>query len=556
MQNNFNNNAVGGQLLCSGDLKDFNAVGELGQSVYKVAYALREAIRRNSPNAENLHYFLAIPQENEVARTVDWYADPSLGGENSIVINWNQASAQEQLQARQKLFEFKQSIDTLSQELQEKTTDEKGDIYTFSKLLPKVLRTPCLLIGKQSIDAWKSPQTPGVSQVNSGSQATDGPKSTGGSQANIELQTIQIEPSFIYLVGPQRQPVLAFWGFTNPKALSEQHPFHFLNHTPAPVQPTPVQSPVNNTLGANPPITIVTKKKFDWWRWLRWLLLALLLAFLLLFGLRSCTNISLPFFNGSLSAPSLNTPSLNLPSANLDAPRKFLGFNLPNWLPKFGFGGKSGGLDAANGSLPSSNNQPSANDQLPANNMLPNDGDNALLDESNIPVDGDGLTADESLADKDMPPVDDSLAEPPVLDPNAQDQGSQTAPPTPTLGPELQMPPKIAAGTPKFLNGKWNIHGLQDQKSGRPVSLEYDLQDGVGTVKVNQSNGVSCSGSVNANVGSNSDLNVGSHGNAACEDGSSYEMPEIKCQQNANQETECFGVYDEQQFPVSMRQSN
>lgn len=519
IKNNTNNNDLGGHFLCSGHLKNFNAVGELGQSVYQIAFALREAIRRSN-NKDSLECFLAIPQENNTSHTVDWYADERLNttdASNTSVINWNQATTEEQETARQKLLDFEKKIKALSIKLLEKTQDTKGDLYTFAKLLPKTIVTPSQL-----------------KEVTQDSQSA-----------------YLIDPSYIYLVGAEQHPVLAFWGFSNPDGAVNDDPFHFL-HTPLAAS-TPLSEPVTPVAESEPlpppvpPVIAPVTTSKNWWSWLRWLLLALLLLLLLLFAWRSCSKPTLPTATTSgLSTPNLSMPSL--PKVDLGSDGavsgRLWGFNLPSWFPKFGLGANtninspaiSAATPAINGSALNS----------PTNTDLAGEGINAAIDSPSVPPMPIPTDA-EAVPAQGMSPVVPGSSSPsaPSLSTSSTSQAQ--------LGPELQIPPQLVNQTmPSYIDGEWQVHAIQDQKTGRPMRLEYSIQDGEGLVRIHQGNGVSCLGSVQA-MGKSSGLHIDSTNQATCDDGSSYEMPQVECYLNARQETECFGRYGDQKFPISMR---
>lgn len=516
MTQNTNTDGIGGHFLCSGHLKNFKAVGELGQSVYQVASALREAIRRsNQPSQSPLECFLAIPQANNSSQEVDWYADERLNtsdSSNTSVVNWNQATPEEQEIARHKLLHFEQEIKTLSNKLLEKSQGAKGDLFTFASLLPKTLITPSQL------------------------------KEIGSAESSSYI----IDPSYIYLVGAEQHPVLAFWGFNHPNAKNNQEPFHFLH---SPVKAAPILATAPPLVAAAPitsdePVIPVVETKRSIWSWLRWLLLALLFLFLLFFVWRSCSRPSLP----SLPTASLSSPSLTTPT---QTPRKLWGFDLPNWLPSFG--------SIPTISLPSMG-KPDVS--LPSMSMpdlkvpdlsmpdlsMPDLGlPSANLDSNTTPPIEPGSVIPPSESIADVPNV-----APPVLEPELAQPPSTIETPL-TLGPELQIPPQLAnQAMPSYINGDWQVHAIQDQKTGRPVRLEYSIQDGEGLVRIHQGNNVSCLGAVEA-IGQSSALHITSTNQASCSDGSSYDMPQVECRLNARQETECFGRYGNQQFPISMR---
>lgn len=478
-----NNNKLGGHFLCSGNLSDFKATGELGQSVYQVATALRDTIRRHSKSIAPLERFLAIPYENPQSNSVDWYADasiPTRSDEQTVVINWNQADAAEQKIAKEKILHFKDEIIALSESISKKQNNTTNDLYLFSQLLPKTLITPTEY-----------------------GELKDG--------KNI------IDPSYLFLVGSDQQPVLAFWGFSHPNTPLSSNPFHFLSN-PRVAAAAPIATPSVAALATTPaaappipPISPAVEEKRSVWSWLRWLLLALLLSFLLFFVWRSCTkpavptlpNIGIP--NASLTEPNtaLNPPSNRLWGMNLP------NMSWPNWLPKFGLGAGTPNTPAMPAAAPALPNTPTVPTAVPTTPATP-----------------------------DTPAMQPQPQQPPTL---------------PALGPELQIPPQLASqAMPSYINGQWQVYGIQEQNTGLPVRLEYNIKDGEGAVRIHKPDGMLCNGSVQA-AGLAAGLQINSTSQAACADGSTYDMPEIECGLNAHQQTECFGRYGNQQFPISMR---
>lgn len=501
-----NTNEVGGHFLCSGNLSNFKATGELGQSVYQIAVSLRDTIRRHNKSAIPLERFFAIPYENPQSNSVDWYADaniPTHSDQRTTIINWNQADAEEQEIAKEKIFQFKDQIKALSESLSQKQKDTTSDLYVFSQLLPKTLIIPTQY-----------------------GEIKDG--------KNI------IDPSYIFLVGSEQQPVLAFWGFSHPNAPITAEPFHFLSNPlpPAPVNTTAAipSAPLASTNSTVPPLAatntppplapVPVPQRNNWWSWLRWLLLLSLLLFLLFFVWRSCSKPAVP------TLPTMTPPSISLadnttntsPSANRLWDVNLPNISWPNWLPSLGI--KDGvGVGAGAETDLAAMSTPNLADLAQQTPEL-NQGENAIQSTINA----------------------DANANANGLEPTALPQ-----PTLPTLGPELQIPPQLAGqAMPSYINGQWQVHGIQDQKTGRPVRLEYDINDGKGAVRIHKSDGVDCNGSIQA-AGQQSGLQINSTSQAACADGSTYDMPEIECSLNARQETECVGRYGNQKFPISMR---
>ncbi len=517
-----NSKKSGGHFLCSGRLRDFHIEGELGQSTYEIAQTLREAIRRSAKNDSlHLELFLAIPKENRDRLTVDWYADDSLNSTDSLntsVINWSQATPEEQNTARQKLLFFQENVQALSTKLLERSNQSSSahsahnDLHTFAHILPKVLITPSQLqeVSENGVRAFK------------------------------------VDPSYVFLVGAEQQPVLTFWGFSQP-GQSHQDPFHFLHPvssptparvTPRPVEaapPPPVAPPIVNT-----PIEVPAKRS-SWWRWL---LLALLLLLLCLFVWRSCTP----------QVP-LTTPSIaNAPNATSK------NFAWPSWLPSIpslGLGRPSipEGIALPNISLPDM-----ALPELSGVASLPN------LPSGSLPnltaPELSGLTALPELA-LDPAQTEPAMQATPPSSPTPPLTAEPTAlaappgtPPSLQLGPELQIPNTPSAGTiPSYMNGDWLVHALQDKRTGQPVRLEYAIENGAGQVKVHKGGNVTCLGGVQA-ISQGVNLDISSTDQAICDDGSSYEMPDVTCSLDEQQKTTCLGRYDNQLFPISMRHAS
>lgn len=509
------NTGYRGVHLESNFIRNYNPVGVLGTSVYQTAVVLREILlRHDKSSGQNLALHLAIPQSNQSDTEVDWYADPALTSdqntEKTSVINWNQATLEERKIAFEKIKAFKNSIEVLSTKLNSKTQDTTSDQYIFSQLLPKVLYTPSL---------------PAVLNHTDSSAAQ--------------------ETTHIFLVGPDQFPVLTFWGFTHPQAPAYTDPLGYIAQSlvspvaPA-LAPVPPIAPV-----AAPPIVhtheeTVVRRVRPWWYWL----LPLLLLLLLLWLWRSCSTPSLP------TLPHASLPALSAPSVT---PSKSLfGFDVPNWMPDWLPGIKTIALPALGaGAAPSAATAPLAATTPPRSTaaQAPSAPANAALPASPAPA--TPATAVPPPINLDSPavaPVTPDLTPPAIP--------AVPSPPAVNFGPELSIPPSVAGdNNTRYLDGNWQVSAIQDQNTGRSVRLRYAINNGEGTVQVEQSNGTHCMGTVQA-MGQATGLALNSTSQAACSDGGSYEIPKIECKLNANQETECFGRYDNQLFPISMRQAN
>lgn len=135
-------------LLRSGNLDDFQSVGDNGQSVFDSALQIRETLRlRKQPLVE----YLAIPQRNDDGDRVDWYA-PMEGKATS----WLAASDAQRKQARRLLESALASASALSQRCRQ---SDKTALAHFGALLEKALQFPAanhvwVVDGKPVITFW------------------------------------------------------------------------------------------------------------------------------------------------------------------------------------------------------------------------------------------------------------------------------------------------------------------------------------------------------------------------------------------------------------------
>jgi len=135
-------------LLRSGNLDDFQSVGDNGQSVFDSALQIRETLRlRKQPLVE----YLAIPQRNDDGDRVDWYA-PMEGKATS----WLAASDTQRKQARRLLESAFASASALSQRCRQ---SDKTALAHFGALLEKALQFPAanhvwVVDGKPVITFW------------------------------------------------------------------------------------------------------------------------------------------------------------------------------------------------------------------------------------------------------------------------------------------------------------------------------------------------------------------------------------------------------------------
>lgn len=240
------------QLLRSGSLDDFLALGENGQPVYASALQLRETLRLR--HQQSIADMLAIPQPNEGGDRIDWYAPIS-----GKITSWIAASDEERASALSQLEHCQQTVNELSQKAQ---LSEKSALRLFGILLAKAM------------------QFPGANHV--------------------------------FLV--DGKPVLTFWGFVNLDKKSRADAFDCLRaaqsdaapseiritETPKPpaiptLKPTE-QAPQSADTAATEPSKVVRRRE---WRQLWWLPLALAVLGILFYQIRAKSDAPKPVVKSS-----------------------------------------------------------------------------------------------------------------------------------------------------------------------------------------------------------------------------------------------------------------
>ncbi|MGV8926636.1 MAG: SrfA family protein [Ewingella sp.] len=496
-------NSIQGPLLRTGNNSAFKALGETGYPVFKMAFQLREAIYRLDAGRD-LARHLAVPQNDQGGDKTDWYS--SFAGD---VIPWSGATESERASARQQFNEFQMAVQALSKQMfNAEKSGAGGDRQVFAQLLKSVVHFP--------------------------------------------------DDEFLYLVNGVL--VITFWGFIHPSG-EQRNPMHWLQPSSVPVRPPvaplaqplaqPVSSPVHTT-------EIVTHTRRWNWRWLLWLLLALLFLALLLGLLRGCVpSVSLPGLPGfsgeknlshAVSDVESSSSSKGVPAADptLDAPLTT------------GNTGTSGTVPATGSTR---ENQTSDNAQAPAV-------DDATAADTPAPEATDPVSeTPEPISHGEAPAPTTEPAADPVPPANAQTQNNEdphpavapsTVPPVmPPQGKPLTLPAALPDGPAQFLNGQWRVNGgIQDKLTGRPLQLQYKFDKGNGTVSVNQSNGVTCTGAASGSV-QHGALNITNPEQMKCSDGSNFMGPKIQCKSPASGHAECVGNNDgDKTFPIRMLQPN
>ncbi|WP_202210159.1 SrfA family protein [Pseudomonas paraversuta] len=333
------------------------------------------------------------------------------------------------------------------------------------------------------------------------------------------------DENYVYLVNGK--PVLTFWGFRRPGTDHGLDPLYCLRPQVAPVTPAPVIAPLAEPAPAPAPVPVPVVAR-SWWRWLWWLI-PLLLLLLLLFGLRSCgpqLGVPVPAWLVDFNLDGLKVSEPvpgSYPTSTLTPSRELSGSGQ--------VGGAAGTAETA-GQVPEVQTPP------------------AVQPESVVPPGTDNAQA--SMAQE--PPTADNATTPPTP-PTIPDELPKTPAPVPVPGEPLIIPADSADGQAAFLNGHYRAGaGIQDKNTGLSLRLEYQFKDGKGEVIVRKANGISCTGPVSAAMQAGS-LAINSQAQAACSDGSSYDMPQIDCRQGAKSIADCTGAYEDKKFPITMRQT-
>lgn len=347
-------------------------------------------------------------------------------------------------------------------------------------------------------------------------------------------KTLQFpDPEHVWLVNGK--PVISFWGFVNARHQARIDPLDCLR-PPKPVTPA---APLHSAPPVNEPLVTPPKRR-GWWilpAWLCWLLPLLLLALLLLWLLRGCVpGVTIPGF--SVEKPAL--PDAHLPVAENGA-------TLPVTSSERVVGTTEGVTapvvsGSTTGIVPLSDEERAT--AAPENA--------AALNDPAVPV---APETGSEPAQAGVEPVtpEAQVNDPALAEPNAT-AGNATAP-VEVKNP-LSLPPEaLAQGRTDFLNGQWRAGaGIQDQRTGKPLSLNYQIKDGKGEVQMVRGDGVSCRGAVNAAIQAGK-LAINNQDEAQCTDGSVYQMPEIVCAPGAKSVADCKGSYGTSTlFPLSMKQ--
>jgi hypothetical protein len=141
---------LSGQLLRSGNLRDYTALGGVGYPVYAAAAQIRTAVAKQL--GQEYADFLAVPQFDSKGETIDWYA--AVDGD---VVPWAAASESERAFMRSRLQEISARIEEHAAQIQ--ATPRSNDQLVFGRLLALSMRIPddshiYLVNGKPLVTFW------------------------------------------------------------------------------------------------------------------------------------------------------------------------------------------------------------------------------------------------------------------------------------------------------------------------------------------------------------------------------------------------------------------
>ena len=234
------------RLLNSGDLRNYQAIGEDGVLVWQRADAFRASIENSSILGEHYARCLATPRFSSDGTHVDWFVpfQSNRADGDYEVVSWNAASPDEKARALKKFEELEEKFLNFGYNL------EARSLSSNDKLFAHFL--------------------------------------TGNNKANIVLPAIHYpDENCIYIVNGE--PVITFWGFLNAGSKLTGSPFDGLKpvgnfaHNKTGVGTTIATSTAAHIGTATTATTAATVARSHKWCWILGLLLLLLLLPLLLY---------------------------------------------------------------------------------------------------------------------------------------------------------------------------------------------------------------------------------------------------------------------------------
>ena len=520
---------MAGALLRTGKLEQYKPLGDDGKPVYRSADQLREAIRLQL-DAEATKC-LAIPQVNDTGDEIDWYA-PIEGP----VVPWTSATPEEKTAAKAKLADLRDRLQGIVEGIDD---EEKSEKRTFGRLLRHAIYFP--------------------------------------------------DESHVYIVNDT--PIITFWGFADPDA-PVRDPISVLT---IPVAQAVVQEAVTAPVEEEK----VVGSRFPWWLW-PLLLLLLLLLFLLWWFYWPENEVALepidPLVTETTDDEVLLDPGVDETLGGdlfIDEDRDavIVDDNGNRYVVRNGVRYRvdsTGALSRVTSSDVTTDTNATSDENLVDNldllepNALTDPASDPMTDPAADPMGTeDPLTGDPSVTPPEVPlPQDDPSAQtdpvasnPPTDQPSGTDETLPNGLPgetpsggevpgndpntntsTTQQGPPLTIPQDAAqSGDVSFMDGGWKATtALRDRRTGKPVNLEYELDNGKGKVKIRRGDGTVCTGDATAST-ANGGVSI-SGGSARCPDGTVFRAPAVQCQTGSDGNADCTGTSQNgQTFGVGIR---
>ncbi|MGF7212485.1 hypothetical protein GGE65_007112 [Skermanella aerolata] len=437
-----------GPLLITDSLDRYQPLGAFGQPIYLSHVQLKAAVRQKL--GSRFAHLFARPDRDPRSGVIRWISD--VPGE---AVRWRDLPPERQFPHALAIEELRSGFASYLNDL--RTMQGTDQAQAFANLLEGALRVP--------------------------------------------------DDGHIFLVDDQ--PVTTFWGFSDGSGAG----FEALSAAPAKVPEAAVEAPpALSSPAPSPAVPPVMEPapahRSGWWRWLPWLLLALLLLGLALFGLRGC-----------------------VPGLDLIVPT----------VP----GEERGTFQAPEDRLPGS---PAPSGPVPS---APVPGEPRMI-APGAPV---GPGAGEPPGTQAVPPLADAQPEQPQTEPvppeappadalpplpPATDAPDPAAPPK----PELSIPANPAeAGRLDYLEGLWRSReGLVERGTGVRLQQFYRFdRSGRGQVVIRKPDGAECRAPAQASYGAGG-LTVDELADPLCPDGQTYARSRTVCQREADGRTDCRGT--------------
>jgi len=165
-----------------------------------------------------------------------------------------------------------------------------------------------------------------------------------------------------------------------------------------------------------------------------------------------------------------------------------------------------------------------------------------------------------AVVETSPPAITEPVGQPPVVEiPNTLPLMQATVIPPETVEPpvpEVSAQPvakgalvmsaeELKMGSTQFLNGTWQVRiQFSDPIAGKPPVLRYRIASNKGTVRLTNSDNVTCRAQIFSGLHQSGVLMIKSRGNARCDDGTRHVLPEISCKAGVNGVAECTGRYE------------